>query len=437
MKMRDGRAAIEVDLDRIGLDAVSRVDQNDVLCHGAAPIRAPSCDYTRLRGELPHSLGALSPTQLCQRPDDPNGSDASATTSVLSRWRDADQAGETPCGWSGTGSTAGQPSSPVPPAASEPPWPWPSPIEAATSGSSTATPHGLKEVAEDIRARHPALDVKTYEADLAETDSLAELAARIVGDFETVTLLVNNAGVALGGLFTQISLEDFDWVMRINFEATVHLTYELLPALRASPGSHLVNMSSLYGLIAPPGQSAYSASKFAIRGFTEVLRHELPRDGRRCHCRTPRGSAHQDRRERAPRRPRHRRPTSGEVRRGLHPTADDRASGRGRDASSTVSRSAALGCSSDPRPSCRTCWRGSRRRTTGRCSAGSVRLRLRSSRARMARRSARRHLATRLDASRPSAGYEEVRCGSPCTAVPGPSARASWRRRSTATIRSR
>jgi short-subunit dehydrogenase len=136
--------------------------------------------------------------------------------------------------------------------------------------------HGLKEVAEEIRARHPALDVRTYEADLAETDSLAELAARIVGDFDVVTLLVNNAGVALGGLFTQISLEDFDWVMRINFEATVHLTYELLPALRASRGSHLVNMSSLYGLIAPPGQSAYSASKFAIRGFTEVLRHELP-----------------------------------------------------------------------------------------------------------------------------------------------------------------
>ncbi len=135
---------------------------------------------------------------------------------------------------------------------------------------------GLKEVAEEIRARHPGLDVKTYEADLGETDSLAELAARILGDFDVVTLLVNNAGVALGGLFTQISLEDFDWVLRINFEATVHLTYELLPALRASPGSHLVNMSSLYGLIAPPGQSAYSASKFAIRGFTEVLRHELP-----------------------------------------------------------------------------------------------------------------------------------------------------------------
>jgi short-subunit dehydrogenase len=134
---------------------------------------------------------------------------------------------------------------------------------------------GLKEVAAKIRARHPALDVRTYGADLGETDTLADLAARIRGDFEVVTLLVNNAGVALGGRFSQISLEDFDWVMRVNFTAMVHLTYDLLPALRASHGSHLVNMSSVYGLIAPPGQSAYSASKFAVRGFTEVLRHEL------------------------------------------------------------------------------------------------------------------------------------------------------------------
>ncbi len=137
--------------------------------------------------------------------------------------------------------------------------------------------HGLTDVAQMIGARHPALEVRIYHADLAETDSLAGLASTIREDFDVVTLLVNNAGVALGGLFTQISLEDFDWVMRINFEATVHLTYELLPALRASPGSHLVNMSSLYGLIGPPGQSAYAASKFAVRGFTEVLpRHELP-----------------------------------------------------------------------------------------------------------------------------------------------------------------
>jgi short-subunit dehydrogenase len=64
--------------------------------------------------------------------------------------------------------------------------------------------------------------------------------------------------------------------MRVNFTAPLVLTHRLLPALKASPGSHLANVSSLFGLIGPAGQSAYSASKFALRGLTEVLRHELP-----------------------------------------------------------------------------------------------------------------------------------------------------------------
>jgi short-subunit dehydrogenase len=94
-----------------------------------------------------------------------------------------------------------------------------------------------------------------------------------------VTLLVNNAGVALGGRFDEVSTDDVDWVMAVNFRAPMRLTHALLPDLLRSPGSHLVNVSSLFGLIAPGGQSAYSASKFAIRGFTEALRHELPPRG--------------------------------------------------------------------------------------------------------------------------------------------------------------
>jgi short-subunit dehydrogenase len=138
---------------------------------------------------------------------------------------------------------------------------------------------GLSRVAKEIRERHRDLVVREYVADLAETEGLAALARAILSDFDAVTLLVNNAGVALGGRFDQISLDDFDWLMRINFDATVHLTYAFLPRLRETPGSHLVNVSSLYGIIAPAGQSAYSASKFAVRGFTEVLRHELPAVG--------------------------------------------------------------------------------------------------------------------------------------------------------------
>lgn len=137
---------------------------------------------------------------------------------------------------------------------------------------------GLLCVAAAIRERYSGRDVRTYVADLAGTDTLPALADAIVEDVD-VTLLVNNAGVALGGSFEQISLQDFDWVMRVNFDATVHLTYALLPSLRRTPGSHVVNVSSVYGLVAPPGQSAYAASKFAVRGFTEALRHELPAVG--------------------------------------------------------------------------------------------------------------------------------------------------------------
>jgi len=84
--------------------------------------------------------------------------------------------------------------------------------------------------------------------------------------------------VALAGTFQQTSLDEFEWVMDINFRAPVRLTHQLLPALLQSPGSHVVNVSSLFGLMTPRGQSAYSASKFALRGFSEVLRAELDRD---------------------------------------------------------------------------------------------------------------------------------------------------------------
>ena len=90
-----------------------------------------------------------------------------------------------------------------------------------------------------------------------------------------VDLLFNNAGVALGGSFAQVSEAEFDWLFEINFHGVVRMTRAFLPLLMVSDEARLVNLSSLYGLIAPPGQCAYSASKFAVRGFTQALRHEL------------------------------------------------------------------------------------------------------------------------------------------------------------------
>jgi short-subunit dehydrogenase len=147
----------------------------------------------------------------------------------------------------------------------------------------------LAGVATAIRGRHPALDVTTHVVDLADGDATARVADAVLRAHPRIRLLVNNAGVALGGRFDQVTLDEFTWVIDINFSAVVRLTHVLLPALKAEPGAHLVNLSSIFGIIAPAGQAAYSASKFAVRGFTEVLRHELADDGVGVTCVHPGG----------------------------------------------------------------------------------------------------------------------------------------------------
>jgi short-subunit dehydrogenase len=133
----------------------------------------------------------------------------------------------------------------------------------------------LDGVAEQVRREHPALAVDTFVVDLSDDGATAEAADALAAAHPGTTLLVNNAGVALGGRFDQVTLEEFDWVMAVNFRSVVRLTHAFLPVLKAHPGSHLVNVSSVFGIFAPAGQAAYSASKFAVRGFSEAVRHEL------------------------------------------------------------------------------------------------------------------------------------------------------------------
>src|SRR4051812_7765614 len=137
----------------------------------------------------------------------------------------------------------------------------------------------LTGVADTLRAAHPALAVDTYVVDLADDEASAALARTLAAEHPETTLLVNNAGVALGGRFDQVTLEEFDWVMAVNFRSVVRLTHAFLPGLKAHPGSHLVNVSSVFGIFAPAGQAAYAASKFAVRGFSEAVRHELAENG--------------------------------------------------------------------------------------------------------------------------------------------------------------
>ncbi|GAA3338525.1 SDR family NAD(P)-dependent oxidoreductase [Amorphoplanes nipponensis] len=137
----------------------------------------------------------------------------------------------------------------------------------------------LDAVAEQIRAAHPGRTVETLVADLSDRAAVVGAAEGIRERHPEIGLLINNAGMALGGRFDQVDLAQFEQVMAVNFTAPLLLIHHLLPALTAAPGGHLVNVSSLYGIIAPPGQSAYSASKFALRGLSEVLRGELLESG--------------------------------------------------------------------------------------------------------------------------------------------------------------
>ena len=137
----------------------------------------------------------------------------------------------------------------------------------------------LDGVAAQVRRDHPQLAVDTYVVDLSDDAATDAAAVELASAHPGTTLLVNNAGVALGGRFDQVTLEEFDWVMAVNFRAVVRLTHAFLPVLKAHAGSHLVNVSSVFGIFAPAGQAAYAASKFAVRGFSESVRHELAENG--------------------------------------------------------------------------------------------------------------------------------------------------------------
>jgi NAD(P)-dependent dehydrogenase (short-subunit alcohol dehydrogenase family) len=117
--------------------------------------------------------------------------------------------------------------------------------------------------------------VSRHLLDVADRSAVAQFPDVVAAEQDGVDVLVNNAGVAVGGTFEQVSDEDFEWLFEINFWGVVRMTRAFLPRLRASDDARVVNLSSIYGVVAPPEQTAYSASKFAVRGFSEALRHEL------------------------------------------------------------------------------------------------------------------------------------------------------------------
>jgi short-subunit dehydrogenase len=117
--------------------------------------------------------------------------------------------------------------------------------------------------------------VTSQKLDVADKDAVFAWADKVAGDHGKVNLIFNNAGVALGSVVDGGGYDDFEWIMNINFWGVVHGTKAFLPYLKDTGDGHIINTSSLFGLIAVPSQSAYNASKFAVRGFTEALREEL------------------------------------------------------------------------------------------------------------------------------------------------------------------
>ena len=128
--------------------------------------------------------------------------------------------------------------------------------------------------------------VTSRRLDVADRQAVHAWADQVVADHGKVNLVVNNAGVALIANVEDMSYDDLEWLMNINFWGVVHGTKAFLPHLKAAGEGHIVNVSSVFGLVSVPSQSAYNAAKFAVRGFTDALRIELEIDPCGVSCTT-------------------------------------------------------------------------------------------------------------------------------------------------------
>src|SRR6267154_3180523 len=128
---------------------------------------------------------------------------------------------------------------------------------------------------EETRALLGNATARTYTVDVSKASAVENFAHEVQRDFGRASLIINNAGVALMGTLAEVSLEDMEWLLGINFWGVVHGCKFLLLLLQRETDAHIVNLSSIFGLIGPPGQAAYAASKFAVHGFSQSLREEL------------------------------------------------------------------------------------------------------------------------------------------------------------------
>ena len=150
-------------------------------------------------------------------------------------------------------------------------------VRLAHAGAAVAV-SDVDEIAAErtaTKCREHGVTARAYSLDVTDRDAIYWHADQVVQDFARVNFVINNAGVALKAPVRAMTDEQFRWVMDVNFWGVVHGSRAFLPHLIASGEGHLANVSSVFGLIGVPTQSAYNASKFAVRGFTEALRQEV------------------------------------------------------------------------------------------------------------------------------------------------------------------
>jgi NADP-dependent 3-hydroxy acid dehydrogenase YdfG len=150
-------------------------------------------------------------------------------------------------------------------------------VNLATKGARLALSDidtdGLAETVRQTQAL--GANVKSDRLDVAEREAVLAYADAVIAHFGTVNQVYNNAGIAYNGDVVKSEFKDIERIIDVDFWGVVNGTKAFLPHVIASGDGHIVNISSVFGLIAVPGQSAYNAAKFAVRGFTEALRQEM------------------------------------------------------------------------------------------------------------------------------------------------------------------
>jgi short-subunit dehydrogenase len=148
---------------------------------------------------------------------------------------------------------------------------------------------GLRTTAEMLA--QSGIETSLHTVDVADLTEMQKFKDDVFRQHGRVTHLINNAGVALLGNVEDLSVDELRWLMEVNFWGVVNGVKLFLPVLRQQPSAHIINMSSVFGFVAFPGSAAYCASKFAVRGFTEALGHELANSNISVSCVHPGGVA--------------------------------------------------------------------------------------------------------------------------------------------------